>query len=77
MEIRGNVEIKGFTRIYDLESGAVFVFCDENELMLKGSGYNGDIYAIRLRDGEVFNIYEENNWYDRPVRQIKAVLTVE
>ena len=77
MEIKGNIEVQGYTRIYDLEDGAVFVFCDENEPMLKGSGYNGDVYATRLSDGEVFNIYEEDHWYDRPVRQIKAVLTVE
>ena len=76
MEIKGNIEVQGFTRICDLEDGAVFVFCDENEPMLKGSDYIGDIYAIRLSDGEVSNI-SNGDWYDRPVRQIKAVLTVE
>lgn len=75
MEIKGNVEVSGFTRICDLEMGAVFVFCDESEPMLKGCNYQGDTYAIRLSDGEVFEVYEEN-WHDRPVRQIKAVLTV-
>ena len=43
--------------------------------MLKGYDDNGNTYAIRLSDGEVFDIYKEI-WYDRPVRQIKAVLTV-
>ena len=77
MEIKRNVEIKGFTRICDLEDGTVFVFCDENEPMLKGNySYYNSIAVIRLSDGEVFDICGEN-WYDRPVRQIKAVLTVE
>lgn len=75
MEIKGNIEIQGFTRICDLDDGAVFVFCDENEPMLKGYGDNGNTYAICLSDGEVFDVYEEI-LYDRPVRQIKAVLTV-
>ena len=39
MEIKGKVEVQDFTRICDLETGAVFVFCDENELMLKGYNY--------------------------------------
>lgn len=69
MEIKGNVKIKGFC---DLENGAVFVFCDENEPMLKGATY----YAIRLADGAVFDVYDKD-WYDKPVREIKAVLTVE
>lgn len=75
MEIKGNVEVHGFTRICDLEMGVVFVFCDESEPMLKGCNYEGTTYAIRLSDGEVFDVYEEN-WSERPVRQIKAVLTV-
>lgn len=75
MEIKGNVEVQGFTRICDLEIGTVFVFCDESEPMLKGCDYKGDTYAIRLNDGEVFDVYDEN-WHERPVRQIKAVLTV-
>ena len=75
MEINGKVEIQGFTTIEDLEYGTVFVFCDDNEPMLKG-GDNGNCqYAIRLSDGKVFEVYER--WEDRPVRQIKAVLTVE
>ena len=77
MEIKGKLEVKGFIRICDLEDGAVFVFCDENEPMLKGYNDEGTTYyAIRLADGAVFDVYDED-WYDRPVRQIKAVLTVE
>ena len=72
MEIRGKVEIT----IEDLEYGAVFVFCDENVLMLKGGDDVDCLYAIRLSDGEVFNVWE-NHWQDRPVRQIKTVLTIE
>ena len=75
MEIKGKVEVQGYTRICDLDDGEVFVFCDENEPMLKGSDDNDNTYAIRLNDGEVFDIYEKE-WYDRPVRQIKAILTV-
>ena len=77
MEIKGNIQVQGFKTIDDLEDGAVFVFCDENVPMRKGSDYNDIVYAIRLRDGAVFVVYNEENWYDRPVRQIKAVLTVE
>ena len=76
MEIKGKVEIQGFTRIDDLEDGAVFVFCDENVPMLKGSDFKDNIYAIQLNNGTIFDIYEEE-WTYRPVRQIKAVLTVE
>ena len=77
MEIKGNVEIQGYTRICDLANGTVFVFCNDNELMLKGYDEVGTTYyAIRLNDGAVFDIYDED-WNDRPVRQIKAVLTVE
>ena len=76
MEIKGNIKIQGFKTIYDLEMGAVFVFCDESEPMLKGCNCQSDTYAIRLSDGEIFDVYEEN-WINRPVRQIKAVLTVE
>lgn len=75
MEIKGNVEVQGFTRICDLEMGAVFVFCDDNEPMLVGCNYEGTTYAIRLSDGAVYDMYEKN-WSERPVRQIKAVLTV-
>ena len=74
MEIKGNIEIQGFTTIEDLECGTVFVFCDDNEPMLKGDNCNYQC-AIRLSDGKVFEVYER--WEDRPVRQIKAVLTVE
>ena len=74
MEINGKVEIQGFTTIEDLECGTVFVFCDDNEPMLKGDNCNCQC-AIRLSDGKVFEVYER--WEDRPVRQIKAVLTVE
>lgn len=75
MEIKGNIDGQRFTRICDLEDGAVFVFCDENEPMLKGYDNNGNTYAIRLSDGKVVDIYKEV-WYDRPMSQIKAVLTV-
>lgn len=74
MEINGKVEVQGFTTIEDLECGTVFVFCDDNKPMLKGGNCNYQC-AIRLSDGRVFEIYE--HWEDRPVRQIKAVLTVE
>ena len=76
MEIKGNVEIQGFTRICDLEQGTVFVFCDDNEPMLMGGNLKGATYVICLSGGEVFEVYDER-WEDRPVRQIKAVLTVE
>lgn len=76
MEIKGKVEIQGFTTIEDLECGAVFVFCDNDVLMLKGRDDIDCLYAIRLSDGEVINVWEEH-WQDRPVRQIKAILTIE
>ena len=76
MEINGKVEVQGFTTIEDLECGTVFVFCDDNEPMLVGCNYVEDTtYVIRLSDGAVYGVYEKG-WEDRPVRQIKAVLTV-
>ena len=74
MEINGKVEVQGFTTIEDLECGTVFVFCDDNEPMLVGCNYEDTTYAIRLSDGTVYGVY---GWEGRPVRQIKAVLTVE
>ena len=75
MEIKGKVEVQGFTTIEDLECGTVFVFCDDNEPMLVGCNYEDTTYAIRLSDGAVYGVYEKG-WEGRPVRQIKAVLTV-
>lgn len=75
MEIKGKVAIEGFTRICDLDDGTTFVFCDESELMLKGSDDHDNIYAIRLSSGEVYDVYNED-WHERPVRQIKTILTI-
>ena len=75
MEINGTVEVQGFTTIEDLECGTVFVFCDDNEPMLKGDNCDYQC-AIRLSDGKVFDVWDEH-WCERPVRQIKAVLTIK
>ena len=77
MEINGTVEIQGFTRICDLEDGITFAFCDSNELFMKGSSSatNTLLYAISLENGTVYDI-DDVEWYDRPVRQIKTVLTI-
>ena len=77
MEINGIVEIQGFTRIRDLDDGTVFAFCDSDELFIKGyierGGYLG---ATDLKDGILYDV-KDMNWEDRPVRQIKAVLTIK
>ena len=78
MEINGIVEVQGFTRIEDLEDGTTFAFCDSNELFMKGSSSATDtlLYAISLEDGTVYDI-EDMDWENRPVRQIKTVLTIK
>lgn len=78
MEINGIIEVQGFTTIEDLECGTVFVFCDDNELFMKGSSSATStlLYAISLEDGTVYDI-DDVEWYDRPVRQIKIVLTIK
>ena len=75
MEIKGNVEIQGFTRVCDLDDWAVFVFCDDNELFIKGK--EDDFLCVtNLENGIVYDI-DDVGWYNRPVREVKAVLTVE
>jgi hypothetical protein len=78
MEINGIVEVQGFTRICDLDDGVTFAFCDSNELFMKGSSSASSdvLYAISLADGTVYDIYDEEDWSDRPVRQIKTILTI-
>ena len=76
MEIRGNVEVQGFTRICDLDDGTVFAFCDSDELFIKGYIERGGYLGVTdLKDGTMYDV-NDMNWEDRPVRQIKAVLTV-
>lgn len=77
MEINGKVEVQGFTRICDLDDGVTFAFCDSNELFIKGSSSSTYLlYAINLEDGTVYDI-EDMDWENRPVRQIKTVLTIK
>jgi hypothetical protein len=77
MEINGKVEIQGFTTIEDLEDGTTFAFCDSNKLFIKGSSSSTYLlYAINLEDGMVYDI-EDMEWENRPVRQIKTVLTIK
>ena len=75
MQINGNIDVQGFTRVEDLECGAVFAFCDDSKIFMKGSNDCGYDMAIRLEDGEVYDVADEG-WVDRPVRPIKAVLTI-
>lgn len=75
MQINGNIDVQGFTRVADLECGAVFAFCDDSEVLMKGSDAHGYDMAVRLEDGAVYDV-EEEGWVNRPVRQIKAVLTI-
>ena len=75
MQINRNIDVQGFTRITDLECGAVFAFCDDSEILMKGSDAYGHDMAVCLEDGAVYNV-EVAGWVNRPVRQIKAVLTI-
>lgn len=77
MQIKGKIEVQSFTRICDLDEGATFVFCDDNDLYMKGVSRNGCIYAISLEDGIVYDIDEECWWDSRPVQQIKSVLEIQ
>lgn len=77
MEIKGKIEVQGYTRISDLDDGETFTFCDDDDLYMKGVSRNGCTYAINLADGMVYDIDEECWWDNRPVRLIKSILEIQ
>lgn len=73
MKIVGNVEIKGYMTIADLDVGDVFAFLDDDSPMMYG-GNDSDEFIIDLETGNVIETDYDNN---RPIRKIKASLVVE
>lgn len=68
MYINGDVKIKGYTRVEDIDSGECFTFLDDDELYMK----TDDCAAIiRMCDGAVCD-YDE----DRPVEPIDTELKI-
>ena len=77
MKIVGEVGVKGFTRVEDLDDGDVFIFLDEGDPYIVGIDDRcNDTYAINLRNGMVTDIVEAN-WYDRPVERLNAELVIK
>lgn len=75
MEIIGNVEVKGFLRVKDLNVGEVFTYLDDNEPLMIGRNNCYD-YIINLKTGEISEDDEEF-FSDRPVRRLKVKLIIE
>lgn len=76
MKINGKIEVKGFTRVVDLNEGDVFIFLDESEPYMVGvDENNGDTYAVNLRNGTITEVYE-SNWGDRPVEILNVELVI-
>ena len=75
MEIKGEIKVKGFLRIKDLQYGDVFTFLDENTpyLLISSSCY--DDMIVNLRNGESEEVDDEIE--KRPIRRLKTTLFVE
>ena len=74
MEIIGNIEIKGFLRCEDLESGEVFTFLDDNRPCMLCED-NCDTYIVNLDTGDIEGVICD--FSERPVRRLKAKLIIE
>lgn len=75
MKINGKIEVKGFTRVVDLDDGDVFIFLDDDDPYIVGTD-NNDTYVINLRDGIVTDI-SVADWEDRPVERLNAELVIK
>ena len=74
MVIIGNVDVKGFLRCEDLESGEVFTFLDDNRpCMLCADNY--DTYIVDLDTGLIEGTIQD--FSERPVRRLKVKLIIE
>lgn len=75
MEIKGEIKVKGFLRIEDLQYGDVFTFLDENTpYILISSPYSDDLVA-NLSNGESVEVDSEIE--NRPIRRLTTTLFVE
>ena len=72
MKIVGEIKVKGFMRVEDLNEGDVFIFLDECDLYMMGRDEYDDTYVINLKTGMVTNIDETNQWLwaDRPIERL-------
>lgn len=75
MEIKGEIKVKGFLRIEDLQYGDVFTFLDENTPYLLISTPYSDDLIVNLYNGESEEV--DNEIEKRPVRKLKTTLFVE
>lgn len=75
MEIKGEIKVKGFLRIEDLQYGDIFTFLDDNTpYILSSSPYHDDL-VTNLYNGEGEEVDDELG--KRPIRRLKATLFVE
>lgn len=75
MEIKGEIKVKGFLRIEDLQHGDVFTFLDENTPYLLISTPYSDDLVVNLYNGESEEVDDEIE--KRPIRRLKTTLFVE
>ena len=75
MEIKGEIKVKGFLRIEDLQYGDVFTFFDENTPYLLISTPYSDDLVVNLYNGESEEV--DNEIEKRPIRRLKTILFVE
>jgi hypothetical protein len=72
IKIKNKVAITGFLSVEDLKQGDLFAFLDEEEVYLM----TDSDYFVRLPDGEIFDIYGDENYPDRPVRTLHAEMII-
>lgn len=75
MQINGNIEIKGFITIKDLDCGDTFAFDDDNTLYLLGENELGYFYVIDLENGTILDV-DDNKMMNRPIHRINAIVKI-
>lgn len=75
MQINGNIEIKGFLTIEDLDYGDTFAFDDDNTLYLLGVNELDYPCVIDLENGKILDA-DDNKMMNRPIHRINAKVII-
>lgn len=75
MKINGEIAVKGFLTIDDLDCGDTFAFDDDNTLYLLGVNELDYPCVINLENGKILDA-EDNKMIDRPIHRINAIVTI-